>query len=342
MPILQMLDVAIGMIFIFLLLSLICTALNELFENFLKNRALDLEQGIRELLQDAGKEGDGKVEDLYKHSLIAGLYKGPYVPFGKNLPSYIPAANFALALLDTVLPASASNLSGAAGGAAVDADASQAKSLVPLRNELIKKWPESASKKALLTLIDISANDANKVRENIENWYNSAMDRVSGGYKRRVQKILIVIGFLLAVAMNADTIAIFKSLINDPPLRNSLVAASAEYAKSAPNEGAGAVERVNENAKRLYDLRLPIGWDWNDAKDTKNKDLALPPDTLGKFLKVLGWLMTALAISLGSSFWFDTLNKVMVIRSTVKPHEKSQEEVSEDRQNPKPAVVTRP
>jgi hypothetical protein len=49
-------------------------------------------------------------------------------------------------------------------------------------------------------------------------------------------------------------------------------------------------------------------------------------------LKVIGWLITALAISLGSAFWFDTLNKIIVIRSTVKPHEKSQEEASEDRQ----------
>jgi hypothetical protein len=53
---------------------------------------------------------------------------------------------------------------------------------------------------------------------------------------------------------------------------------------------------------------------------------------------VLGWLVTALAVSLGAPFWFDLLNKFMVIRSTVKPHEKSPEEASEDRQKPKPAM----
>jgi len=42
--------------------------------------------------------------------------------------------------------------------------------------------------------------------------------------------------------------------------------------------------------------------------------------------------MTAFAATLGAPFWFDVLNKVMVIRSTVKPHEKSPEEASEDRQ----------
>jgi hypothetical protein len=49
-------------------------------------------------------------------------------------------------------------------------------------------------------------------------------------------------------------------------------------------------------------------------------------------LPLLGWLLTAGAISLGAPFWFDLLNKFMVIRSTVKPHEKSLEEGSEDRQ----------
>jgi hypothetical protein len=39
-------------------------------------------------------------------------------------------------------------------------------------------------------------------------------------------------------------------------------------------------------------------------------------------------LITACAVSLGAPFWFDMLNKFVVIRSTVKPHEKSQEESS--------------
>lgn len=70
----------------------------------------------------------------------------------------------------------------------------------------------------------------------------------------------MVLGFLIAFAMNADIIAIFKSLMNDAPLRNSLVNAAQEYAKSSSlADTANAVKRVDENAKKLYDLRLPIG-----------------------------------------------------------------------------------
>ena len=48
----------------------------------------------------------------------------------------------------------------------------------------------------------------------------------------------------------------------------------------------------------------------------------------------IGWLITALAVSLGAPFWFDVLNKIIVIRSTVKPAEKSGPEASKDCQSP--------
>jgi hypothetical protein len=50
------------------------------------------------------------------------------------------------------------------------------------------------------------------------------------------------------------------------------------------------------------------------------------------FRIIVGWLVTAFAIMLGAPFWFDVLNKFMVIRSTIKPHEKSKEEASKDSQ----------
>ena len=338
-----MLDALIGIVFIFLLISLICTALNEVIENFLKKRATDLEKGIRELLlPNNADDVNGLIKKFYEHPIISGLYKGTYIPGGRNLPSYIPASNFSHAVLDILLPATDTNLSGSAGGGStVPSNTMQPKSLAPLRASILA-WENLPAKKALIALIDAAGNDIDKARGNVEAWFNSSMDRVAGWYKRRLQKILLVLGFLLAFAMNADTIAIFKSLVNDPPLRNSLVSAAQEYVKTNSGEDSSkAMNRVDANAKKLYGLGLPIGWDWKDADPSmSNKKLAVPWTLLNsrreKFeawlLKILGILLTALAVSLGSSFWFDTLNRIMVIRSTVKPHEKSPEEDSEDRQ----------
>lgn len=339
MSTLQMLDVAIGMIFIYLLLSLICSAINELIEALFKFRASELEKGIRELLNDKGGTG-GIVEKLYNHSIIAGLYNGKYKPKSRNLPSYIPAGNFAIALMDLISPATDTSYSGVSGAGAVSQNSNNGKSLAALR-EAIQDWPQENSRQALLTIIDSARNDVDKAKENLESWYNSSMDRVAGWYKRRVQTMLVVLGFLVAFAMNADSIAILRSLLNDPPLRTALVAAADKYASSSNSGNQTPEERVDANTKKLYSLKLPVGWDWDSNAIDKNYNnnylMAIPwantqQEGIHWFLKIIGWLITAIAVSFGSAFWFDTLNKVMVIRSTVKPHEKSKEESSEDRQ----------
>src|SRR5882762_8767105 len=106
----SIIDIAIGLIFVYLLLSLICSAANEVIERFSKKRAKDLEKGLSEMLRDPTL-----VEDLYKHPLIYSLFPKPYKPGAANLPSYIPARNFALALMDIAAPHDEQGQSGAAG-----------------------------------------------------------------------------------------------------------------------------------------------------------------------------------------------------------------------------------
>src|SRR5262245_45439955 len=101
------LEVAIGLIFIYLLVSVTCSAVRETVEALLKTRAAYLEYGIRRILHDP--EAQGIAKSLYNHPLVFALFTGEYKPiasdkrwqiFGRNLPSYIPAKNFALALMD--------------------------------------------------------------------------------------------------------------------------------------------------------------------------------------------------------------------------------------------------
>lgn len=326
---LDMLDVVIGTIFVFLLLSLICTAVNEIIEGFLKKRASELALGIRELLNDP--EGNGLAKNLYEHPLVFGLFKGAYTVTGSNLPSYIPARNFALALMDVVAPATDITTSGAscATTSSPDPETPIVNPLQSLRDS-INQIQNTEVKRALLTLVDAAGDDVNKARENIENWYDSSMDRVSGWYKRRSQKIVLFLGLLVAVAMNADAIAIVRSLSENPSQRAALVAAAQNYDKPQINSNntssdGDPLERIKKINEELPKYGLPIGWDSANSK-------AVPPWGLIWLLKIIGWLITAIAISLGAPFWFDVLNKFMVIRSTVKPHEKSPEESSEDHQ----------
>ena len=107
-----MLDVAIGIAFVYLLVSLLCSAIVEGAEAILKRRAKDLEMGIGELLRDPKL-----VAQLYNHPLINGLYKGSYTPGMSNLPSYIPSRSFALAIMDLLISPDARQHAGVAGAA---------------------------------------------------------------------------------------------------------------------------------------------------------------------------------------------------------------------------------
>ena len=356
----SILDVAIGMVFIYLLLSLLCTATNELIELLLKKRAIDLERGIRELLVQASKksttaanptsETPDIVEKIYNHPLVNSLYGGTYRESGikskfialkrTQLPSYIPARNFALALMDTVMPQGAQNAT------ATISDAAAGQNQLAALRAGIQKFGNQRLEQALTPLIDAAAGDVARARLNIEEWYNSSMDRVSGWYKRRSHIIVLVLGLLVAIAVNADSVLMVRRLASDRALRDSLVASANVYAQEAVKTAAttppdplpttqctqlcadeSAQCKLRKTQCEIGALGLPLGW--SSRSDPR---LNWNANSLGGHLQdhLFGWLLTALALSLGAPFWFDILNKVIVVRSTVKPKEKSPEDKSKD------------
>jgi hypothetical protein len=330
-----MLEVAIGLIFVFLLVSIICSAIREGIEARLKTRAAYLERGIRELLHDAA--GKGLARTLYEHPLISSLYSEKYTPGeraagspallakGTGLPSYIPARSFATALMDI-----------AARGVdpALGSDPrTPVMSLESVRANIINLECEPVQR-VMLTAIDTAHGNLDHARLNIEAWFDSGMDRVSGWYKRSTQWIIFWIALFVAVALNVNTITIVDFLYRDDTARAAIVA----LAEAASADTAFITRNYAEARQELDALNLPIGWasGWGAPRQPSGW-LDVWNGLLGP---LFGWLLTALAATMGAPFWFDLLNKVMVIRSTVKPTEKSPEEGSEDRQ-PKTAKASR-
>ena len=100
-------------------------------------------------------------------------------------------------------------------------------------------------------------------------------------------------------------------------------------------KGSASASADYEKAKgELDSIKLPIGWTAGWTALGGESPRASREWFSTWFAQIFGWLLTAFAATLGAPFWFDVLNKVMVSRSTVKPREKSQEEVSEARQPP--------
>jgi hypothetical protein len=295
------LDVALGLVFVFLLLSLVCSALNELLETGLKKRASDLERGIKELIGDPNNE-TGFVAQIYNHGLVNGLFRGKYGQADAKLPSYIPARNFAIALIQIYEQRK---------------NASAAPEQDPALPLAVKIPPNIVS--ALNAFENTAKGDLNKMREHVEHWYNSSMDRVSGWYERRTQLVILCVGIVLSGALNVDCLEIARRLSTDPTLRQGVVSLAAANVKSQPASTQNQpIDQIKANIKALDTLALPIGWEDVDQRFS------------AWLLRILGWLLTGVAVSLGAPFWFDVLNKIIVVRSTVKPHEKSREEGSKD------------
>jgi hypothetical protein len=322
----SVLDIAIGAVFLFLLLSIFATTVNELIFSFLNMRGRELLRGIATLLSDAQKTG--LVTKIYNHGQIFGLFEGDFDPNKPSkLPSYIPSRNFALALLDAVAhPFSEISIEQPGAAGAPIAMAQEAIVLTQAFKDAAEKWANDGATekvgKPLVSMITMAGNDAVKLQKSVEDWYNSGMDRVSGWYKYKTQWMLFAIGLVIAVAINADTIHIVKQLSQDSTLRASIVAAAESARQPQVNQGLSTQERIDAAKRSLDDINnvgVPLGWHHGDWSADHAPNL------------VLGWLLTAIAISLGAPFWFDILNKIMVVRSTVKPREKSHDEGSKDK-----------
>ena len=353
----DVLDVVIGILFIYLTLSLICSAIQEAIAVFFRLRARYLYRGIRILLDDTS--GQGLVRDFYSHPLIDTLFPGEYEPGRhRNLPSYIPARAFALAIMDLAAPKPASGaLSGAAGATAVGQAFAAAglTGISPLRDNLSRNsFVSPKVTQALITLSDAAAGDAAAIRQNIEQWYNNTMERVSSAYKRNTQFTILAVGCIVAAAVNADSINLVSALSTNTAVREFLVASAAQVSAvkagslettSPGGPTAGSLPAGSEtpsvasqqelsripacradasspdcrlllNLNRIRDSGLPIGW----VPYPVPGDLRGVPTSLWAWgQKMIGILLTIAAISMGAPFWFDVLNKITVVRSAIKP-----------------------
>ncbi len=324
----EAIEVGIGMALLFFFMSLVATASCELLETFMKMRARELEAGIKELLSEASNPGF--TAKFYDSPFIASLYRGKYKQgeaVSKDLPSYIPRQNFSLAVIQQLM------------------EQHHALSLDGLKGSLSNAPNQNNLQKVVFTAIDTASGDLARTRQILEDWYDGTMDRVSGWYKRRSGKILLALGLLGAIAFNVDAIVVAQRLISDKNLRAAAVSA-AQTEVEARDDANTTSRTVTQLSEQLAAIGFPIGWIWQDDGGIfpmpQSCTATIPPSGgepvfqckdrwYGVMLAVPGWLITALAVMLGAPFWFDILNKLMVIRSTVKPKEKSPDESSEDR-----------
>jgi hypothetical protein len=323
------LDFAIGLSFVFLLLSVFASAIQEYIAALFKLRAKTLLRGLGNMLE--GKDdpaqpvqkgtapppravGKDLTAQIYEHPLIRSFYKkgrGLIRSTEDRLPSYIAPRSFALALLGTLAPGAVAT--GPDGKAVDDHD------VIKALREMIggATGLPADTQKALLGLLDDARGDIDKFRANIEAWFDDTMARVSGWYKRQSQLILVVIGIVITLALNANTLTIGERLWKDTALRAAVVQ-QATAATTGENPPKRTPNQAAEDIDKVVKLGIPIGW------TSKFGDLPFTgKDWQAKLFyhHIAGWLLTILAISFGAPFWFDTLSRLSRLRSSGKPEQ---------------------
>ncbi len=310
------LDVIIGLAFTYLLLSILVSGLQEIIAGAMSLRGAKLQKGIIALLADADPKVRSKLfEKVFNHPLISDLSKN-------RLPSYVPSRNFSMALVEALKSGTASP------GA-----------LIAQVESTIGTLPDGKAKQSLLAMLTQAEGDIHKFQKRVEVWFDDGMDRVSGIYKRHTQIVVGVLGLAVAIILNVDSITLARTLWVDPATRSALVKA-AEPAAAA----AQPPTMTPEQAKCALDaLPLPIGWRDTAARAQACKDGKLLDDGIDMrsaltladqrvFKKdgsglwiVIGWIITALAVSFGAPFWFAALQQLFKIRNAGPKPPKTEE-----------------
>ena len=83
--------------------------------------------------------------------------------------------------------------------------------------------PEGDIKKTLVALMGDTEGDLKKLRRNIEDWFDEAMERTTGAFKRQAQLWGVLVAALLTILTNADTLVIGQKLWENPSLRAEAV-----------------------------------------------------------------------------------------------------------------------
>ena len=270
----SVLEVAIGLTFCYGTVALIVATLQEALAAAFRLRANTLLAGIKSMLNDP--RFDALAQMVYAHPLVNPHSDGSPVD-ERHLaarPSYIEPAHFAIALIDSIqkAPGDFARL-----GADIDAVS------------------DPQVRRALHALHARAAGDLERFQLLVAGWFDNAMERVSGAYKRRQLLISLLLSLLLAILFNIDSINLFRTLWQQPQL--------AAHIGGAP----GAL-----NAETLRQLwALPIGWE------------SFPPVLDAAFaLQAAGWLITASTTLFGAPFWFDLLQRAVQLRGTgARPQE---------------------
>lgn len=309
---LEMLDVMIGLVTVYLVFGLACTSVVEAVAALLSLRSTFLETAMNEFLAGDISEKKAFAAAFFEHPLIQSLSRDKRNG-ERDLPSYIPP-EIVGRVVEALLVTDDETLS-----------LPDAVNALPGKSQ---EGEKNRIKGLLHTLVVQADGDAAAFRKAVETHFNAVMGRTSGWFKRRQQTISIAVSAVLVIFANVDSVSLVASLSSNPEVRSAMVKNAGELLekrkaeteklnkdKTTSPKSLTEAETKYEAAQAAYDTAthfsesagLSLGWrGWWTAKKTFS-------DFVTKFA---GLTVSIFAISLGAPFWFDILQRFMQVRTT--------------------------
>ncbi len=321
------LDLVLGMIFIYFLLSIISNAIIEMAMQYTRARAEVLEKWLKSVLDENGSELS---KLIMNHTAVKVLSKVD------KSPSYIGAKNFTTALLDKITKDPNSPNSLVSDLATMEKNIAASKMLPKEMQSMLLLYASEA--KTNFAAISVKTKgEIDLFREKIESWYDASMERLTGNLKQDyARKFTWATAIVITLVANADSISLAKYLYDNPTASAKLASQATAIAQNEEMKAKmealkaqladttnQAIEMdtlilvmkensqlIKESASNLQSS-IPLGWNKHEFRHIKGWGW------IWFFLsKFFGLTATVLAISMGAPFWFDMINKVANLRNT--------------------------
>lgn len=303
------LDVAIGLTLVYLGVSLFVTIINESIAQIRNMRGKELQAALRKLIDD---ESIRKI--LAQQPTLASFFTDQ----SKRIASYVDPKILGQLLISSLSTTTASNTT------------------MSQISEAIDKLPHSILKTQLQSIALTAETKTEKFVADVSDWMNRSLTMLGERYKQNLQVMSFGVGLVVTVVLNINTIALTEHLYRDKESRNAAFALAIQITEHTTKDTFDqctklSITEINKNPtcnsllgltdavqKRNESLgKLPIGW----SPDTSLTNF-LPSLFSWDGLKILvGWLLTALAVSLGAPFWFDMINKAVSVRQGMRKPE---------------------
>ena len=319
----SILEVVIGLLFVFFVGSLAVSGMNEAVRKALNTRSKVLWAALQRILSDPEEDGEpgekgkpirdkvtvGKVPKrerpvrgsaaesldlpsrIYDHPIIAQLDAAKIG--AQSRLSHIPADDFARAFIDILTPDDPEN------------------KIWDGLQDGINQLPESLRPQFQL-LYEEAGESLLTFRKSVETWFDTAMIGVSAWYKNRTRWAMLLYGVIVAVGLNISAIHVTAELHENKVVRDAVVQLAATQVAQTALE-CDDRECVEGEIEKLVDTGLPVLW--RDCDPGDGYTSCGFEDGWATVGTLTGWLITAAALSMGASFWFTLLQRVFRLRS---------------------------